>query len=273
MASVGNGNLVIQGNFRAAVIPLYGNGSQRAQGIYRGHSGSSKLDSCRLTGQVFPQLGKNLIFQGSQAIPGTQDLVFQLLQLGGDVTLAVGQGLLADVVHGHLIRKGLGNFDVITENPVIADLQGADAGLFFFRRFDGGQSSLAAVHNIPQAVSFGVGAGADNAAFPNGQGRIIHNGAFNFLRAVCQRIHDLLKLLQQRRINLTEQILDLRQSPNTPGKAQQIPTVDAAGDDPGLYTLQIGNILQGFDQLAAADGVVYQFLHSSLSVGDLQRIQ
>ena len=56
-----------------------------------GHSGSGKLDSCRLIGQVFPQLGKDLIFQGSQPIPGPQDLVFQLLQLG---PLGLDPGLL-----------------------------------------------------------------------------------------------------------------------------------------------------------------------------------
>ena len=71
--------------------------------------------------------------------------MLQILQLLSDVALAVDQRLLADIVVGYLIPEGVGYLDVIAEYLVIADLQGADAGLFLLLRLHLGQEALAAV--------------------------------------------------------------------------------------------------------------------------------
>ena len=56
-----------------------------------------------------------------------------ILQLLGDVPLAIAKGLLADVAVRHLGEVGLGDLDVIAEYFVKADLEAFDAGGFPLR--------------------------------------------------------------------------------------------------------------------------------------------
>ena len=143
---------------------------------------------------MLPKPGEDLIFQGGEPVFGGKHLVFQLLQLLGDVTLAVSKGLLADVACGHLVDEGFGNFNIIAEDPVEAHLQGADTGFLPLAGLDGGNGAAAAFHNVPEAIGFGVRALADDAALPDGQGRLVHDGIFDFIGAVRQRVDGLGQL-------------------------------------------------------------------------------
>ena len=132
MAAVFDGNFPPQGDFRTAIAPLHRHGGKAAQGVRGGHGGGGLLHPGGLLGKVLPKLGENLVFQRSEPVFGGKHLIFQLFQLLGDVALTVGEGLLADVIRGHLIDKGLGYLNIITEYPVEAHFQGADAGFFPF---------------------------------------------------------------------------------------------------------------------------------------------
>ena len=232
-----DGNFPSQGDFRTAVAPLNRHGGEAAQGVRSGHGGGGLLHPGGLLGKIFPQLGENLIFQGGEPVLGGEHLVFQLLQFLGDVAFAVGQGLLADVVFRHLVDKGLGYFNIISEHPVEAHLQGADAGFLPLRGLDGGDGAAAALHNVPQTVGFLAGALADDAALPDGQGRIVNQGVFNPVGAVRQGIDGLLQLPQQGRFAFLQLGLHLRQRPEAPGQTQKVPAVDGARDDAGLHPL------------------------------------
>ena len=273
MTAVGDGNFLPQRDLRTAVAPLNGHGSQTAQGIGGSHRSGGLLHPRCLLGKMLPELGKDLVFQCRQPILGGEYLIFQLLQLLGDVALAVGKGLLADVVFRHLIHKGLGYLNIIAEYPVEAHLQGADAGFFPFGGFNGGDGAGAAFHNISQPVGFFAGALADDAALPDGQGGIVHNGLLDHAGAVIQRINGLFQLLQQGGGGLAQLCLHKRQRPKTPGKPQKIPAVDGAGDHPGHHPFQIRHIPKGFFQLPPENHIVHQILHGFLPTGDFQRIQ
>ena len=173
----------------------------------------------------------------------------------------------------HLIHKGLGYLNVVAEHPVVIYFQGADTGFLFFSSLDGSHSAGAAVHNIPQPIHFFVGALADDTAVTDSGRGIVINGLFNQMGAVAQIIDNMLQLLQQGRLAFLQLLLYLRQRPQTTGKAQKIPTVYSAGNDPGSNTLQIGNILKKFSQLTTANRGIDQFLHGRLSANDLRGIQ
>ena len=132
MTAVFNGNFPPQCDFRAAVAPLHRHGGEAAQRVRGGYGGGGLLHPGGLLGKVLPKLGEDLVFQRGEPVLGGKYLIFQLFQLLGDVALAVGEGLLADVIRGHLIDKGLGYLNIITEYPVEAHFQGADAGFFPF---------------------------------------------------------------------------------------------------------------------------------------------
>ena len=121
MATCLNGDLPAEGDLGTAVAPLNSYGSERAEGVRRGNGGSGLLDPDSLGSQLLPKLGEELIFKGGQPVLCGKDLIFQLLQFLGDVALAVGKGLLADLVRRYLIHKGLGNFDIIAEDTVKSD--------------------------------------------------------------------------------------------------------------------------------------------------------
>ena len=273
MAAVFNGNFPPQGDFRAAVAPLHSHGGKAAQGVRSGYGGGGLLHPGGLLGKVFPKLGENLVFQSGEPVFGGKHLIFQLLQLLGDVALAVGKGLLADIICGYLVDKGLGHLNIITEYPVEAHFQGADAGFFPFRRLNGGDGAAAALHNVPQAVGFLAGAFADDAALPDGQGGIVHQGVFNAIGAVRQGVDGSLQLLEQGRVALLQLRLYVGQRTEATGKSQQIPAVDGAGDDAGLYPFQIGDVPQSLLQLAPDDDVVRQLLHRAVAAGDLHRVK
>ena len=237
MAAVFDGDLPSQSDLRTAIAPLHSNGGKAAQRVRGGHGGSGLLHPGGLLGKVFPKLGEDLVFQRGEPVFGGKHLIFQLLQLLGDVALAVGKGLLADIICGHLVDKGLGHLNIITEYPVEAHLQGADAGFFPFRRLNGGNGAAAALHNVPQTVGFLAGALADDAALPDGQGRIVHQRVFNAVGAVRQGVDGRLQLLKQWRIALLQLRLHVGQRTEAAGKSQQIPAVDGAGDDAGLHPL------------------------------------
>ena len=115
--------------------------------------------------------------------------------------------------------------------------------------------------------------GAGGAALPDGQGRIVHQRVFNAVGAVRQRVDGRFQLLEQGRIAFLQLRLYVGQRPEAPGKSQQIPAVDGAGDDAGLYPFQIGDVPQSLLQLAPDDDVVRQLLHRAVAAGDLHRVK
>ena len=142
-----------------------------------------------------------------------------------------------------LLHKGFGYLDIITEYPVVADLQRTDTGLFLFSSLDGKNGAFTAVHQIPQAIYFGVGALADDTAFTNSQRGLVSNSVLNGIGKVGKSINAVCQLLQQGSFQMAKLLPHCRQSPQTVGKTQKIPAVDCAGDDTGHDPLQVGNAL------------------------------
>ena len=137
-----NAGLVHRGT---AVVVFHRHGGKGAKRIQLGDKGRRQLDAGDGRRQPGAQGGEQLVLQRGVAVLGGEDIVLQILQLLSDVALAVDQRLLADIVVGHLIPEGVGYLDIIAEYLVIADLQGADAGLFLLLRLHLGQEALAAV--------------------------------------------------------------------------------------------------------------------------------
>ena len=106
----------------ATVVVVDRHGGEGAQGVGLRHSGCRSLDAGGLGGDILPQLGEQLVFQRHRPVGGGEDLMLQVLQLLGDVPLAVHQGLLADVGIRHLVLEGVGNLNIIAKNFIITDL-------------------------------------------------------------------------------------------------------------------------------------------------------
>ena len=119
---------------------------------------------------------EQFVFEFDAAFLGAEDFAFHLLQLRGDEPLAVGDGLLADVMRGHFVEVGPGDLDVVAEDGIEADLERADAGAFDFLLLQPGDPFLAFAGAAAEVVQIGVEALSDQTAFLHGEGRFIHDG-------------------------------------------------------------------------------------------------
>ncbi len=157
----------------AGVVVVHSGLGKAAQHVRACHGPGSGLDPGGVVGQGLADLGKALVFQGVDPVLGREDGVFQLLELFGDIALAVDQGLLADVRVRHQAHLALGHLDVVAEDAVVAHPQVFDAGFFLLSGFDAGQHILAAGHNVAQLVDLRIKARADDAALAQGEGGIV----------------------------------------------------------------------------------------------------
>ena len=88
---------------------------------------------------------------------GVEHFALVILQLGGGEALGVDQGLLAFVVGGREVQIGAGDFDVVAEDVVEADLQRGDAGALALAGFDLGDVLVAVLAEVAELVELGDG--------------------------------------------------------------------------------------------------------------------
>ena len=119
-----------------------------------------------------PQPLEQLLFERELAALGAEDLLFQRLQFVGDIALGIGQRLPAHVVVGNPMLLGLPHFEVVTEDPVVADLERRDAGRLAFLSFETGDVPLAVPRQRPEPIQLRVDASGDHAALGQGSGRL-----------------------------------------------------------------------------------------------------
>ena len=89
----------------------------------------------QLSGHGFQHFVIQAFFPGQSPALGTEGLILEFLEFWGDKALGVFQGLAANVVHRRLVGLGAADFYVVTVHPVVADLEGADAGAVPFTCF------------------------------------------------------------------------------------------------------------------------------------------
>ena len=164
MAALLDDELVAFIHNRLCIAVFHSHLRQRRQDVQTGHAGRGFLDTRQFGRNFMQQIVKELAFQDSQTLVCAQDLVLQYLQILGDVPLRVGQRLLADKICRHLVRKGTAHLDVITEHPVVADLQRADARFLLELCLQRGKVTFAAVDDVPQLVHLGVVARVNDAS-------------------------------------------------------------------------------------------------------------
>ena len=194
--------------------------------------------------------------------------MLHVLELLGNIALAVGQGLLADVGLRHLVIVGLRDFNVIPKDFVEADLQRLDAGLLFLRCLQLGDDALGVGEDLPQLVHVLVVPGPDDAPLPHGEGRLVEDASGD---EVCQvrQPRELLPQAGQEHGGLVRQIvLQLRQAAQPGSQRHEIPCPGGAVDDAGDEPFQVRNLPQNLRQLFPFHGMVHQPAHGVQPPGD-----
>ena len=141
---------------RAHIVPLAGDACERLEAVDAGDGRGTLLQRLELGADEAHQLVVDALFEHEHLLLGTQNLLLVFLELLGDVTLGVGQRLLADPRVGHLVLVGIADLDVITEDIVVAQLERRDAGRLALALLDAQQVVLAVEGDAAQVVELGV---------------------------------------------------------------------------------------------------------------------
>ena len=270
MAAGGDGNGIAEVDLGPAVVVVHRHGGKAAQHVQLGDGLRGLLDAGGFGRHGLPQLGEKLVFERDDAVLGREDGAFELLELLGDVALAGGERLLADIGIGDEAQLPLGDFDVIAEHAVIAHAEIPDAGLFLLPRLDLREHALAAGLDGAQVVKLLVCSVADETALAQQEGRIVDDGPVDLLLEIRERVELLIDALQIRRAHPGQALFDLRQRGRALRQRGQIPARGRAGHDAGHGALKIGDLAQRQQQLLAVDGLFDQLLNSGQTARDLR---
>ena len=116
------------GQQRRAVAAQVGELGEACEHIEVCEQVGGALEAGQLGDERVAELAQQTGLEVDAAAVGGEEFLFILLQLGRDVALRVGDRLLAEVVDGDRLAVGVGDLDVIAEDPVVADLERGDAG-------------------------------------------------------------------------------------------------------------------------------------------------
>ena len=255
-------------HIRPAVAVPHGHGGKGRQGVRLRHGGGRPLDALRGGGDLLPQLGEQLVFQRHHPVRGGEDGVLQILELLGDVPLAVHQGLLADVRIRHLVGKGLGYLDVVAEHLVVADLQRPDAGALLLLGLHLGDDALAALEDVTQAVYLLIIAVPDEAALPDGEGGLVADDGGDAAADVVQGVQLAPQLRQASGGEAVQLGGHLRQLFDGGAEGGHVPAAGGAVDNASDEPLHIPQARHGGDELLPGDGVVHQGRHGGIALAD-----
>ena len=148
---------------RTDVVALPSDTGERLQAVDTRHDGGIPLQSSQGMRNEPDQLGVNPLFDQQHLLLGTENFFFILFQLFGDIPLGVGQRLLADPRLGNLVLVRVADFDIITEDIVVAYFQ-RNSRRLALPLLNTVQEILAMQSDAAQIVQFGVHAVGDNAA-------------------------------------------------------------------------------------------------------------
>ena len=167
---VGDRRAVDDGPHPALVV---GDGGQRLGHIGGGAGSGATEQRGAVGGDPAHRLGQQLQLAGQGALAGAQHDALLLLEPRGDVALGADQRLLAQVVGWHRLPVGVGDLEVVAEDPVVTDLERADAGALPLLPLQPGDEVAGLGGGAVQPVQLGVGPVADEATLPRGRGRVV----------------------------------------------------------------------------------------------------
>ena len=211
-----------------------------------------------MRGGEFAHLGEQFFFQREDLVFGVEDLALVVLQLGRGEALGVDQSLLALVVGGGQVLVGLGDFDVVAEDVVEADLQRLDAGAGALAGLDLGDDLAAIAAKVAQFVEIGVAAGADGAAIGQVDGRLVGDGLQDAVAGFGDFVQTFVQIAQAGGSLGFESGFQRGDLFERAAQRQHVARVGGPHGDFGQQPLDIQDAAQLFAQFGAQYGLLEQ---------------
>ena len=253
------------------IILRGGNLSERTQYINLRHSRRRALNSGQFPGCPLAHLIEKIVFKLHGAFLGAEDPPFQLLELGGNESLAVGERLLADVLRRCLVFIGIADFNVIAKDTVIADLQLRDPGPLALLGLDLRDDPAPVRHIAFEQIQLLAVAGTDQPALAHRKRRIVIDSALNQIADVLKRIDLIPQSTEQGRLRTRQRPPKHRKAGQRRRQRAKFPCVRGTVHNPAHQTFQIVNAGKPFQHIVAQRGGANQLLHRVLTARNLSR--
>ena len=268
MAAFPDGELTGGVDFGHCVAVAHRDLGQRAEAVQRCNPRRGLLDTRHFGGHRVAHRDEVVIFQSLDPIPCGQKTVLQFLQFRGEVALIGDQGLLADIVFGHIFETGgFRNVNVVTEDTVVADLQLPDTGSLTLLLLQSSDALGTVIAQLAQFVQLLREALADHAALTDGEGGIITDGAVDFLPDISEQVHggNVPELCAG---HVLQQLLQTGQNSHTVGEHTQITAAGAAVHRAAHEPLHVADVFQSAHEFCAADTGFGELLHCIEATAD-----
>ena len=146
------------------VAAFAGDACEGLEAVDARHRGGVAQHRRQRTADIGHDPGVDALLQDEHLLLGAENLLLVLFQFARNVTLGVGEGLLAYPRLGDLVLVGVADLDIVAENVVVADLERRDAGGLALALLDAREVVLTVERDAAQVVQFGIDAVGDHAA-------------------------------------------------------------------------------------------------------------
>ena len=184
-------------DFGTDVPVLHRHGSKRTETIECGEDACVVLNGLRVLGNAESEALEEFCLECEDPFFRVENLLLELLQLGSDKSLGIGEGLFADVVLRRLFPVRVGDLDVIPEHVVETHLEGGNPRPLPLGLLEGGDPLLAAQRKRADLVKFRAVPGADDSPVGKGGGGIGLEGALEKRHDLGERMKPLPGLPEQ----------------------------------------------------------------------------
>ena len=268
VATILNDDLVALCDFGAHVFIPACHNCQRTVNIQFGKQRRRFLNAYALLGNKGADLLEKLIFQSYGAVLSAENGRLHILELGRDVTLTVGKRLLANIVLGHLIDKRLGNLNIVTEYPVVANAKRANACFFAFFLGDFFKPGVAVLHNFAQGVKLFAISLFNHFALSNGKGGRFYNSGTNARADIVKRIKLGINAGKSLALGTCQKSFDFGEYRCRIADRAQILGVCVSVNDAGNKTLQIKHVRELLAKLGTQHKAVAKLFNGTQAALD-----
>ena len=225
-------------------------------------------EGCEGRDELFEELG----FEAEDAFLRTHNLVFVLLEFLGDVTLGLGQRLLANPVLRHLIAVRITHLEVVAKHVVVADLQALDARRLYLSLLHLQQVALALIGYLAQLVEFCIHAIHDDTAVGHLHRAVGPHFAGDAVAYLSTEVELLAYLLQRIVLGILAHLLDGFNGLQSDAQLHDVARTDTPRTHLRYDALEVAHRLQLLQNSIAHVGHLEEALHDVLTLAYLHRV-
>ena len=256
----------------AGVSVVFGQRSKAEQEVESCYGAGRGLEYRQEGVEGGDQVGEGLPFHHIEPLLGVEDALLEFLELGCDVALSLGQGLLADPLLGDLVLVGVPYLEVVAEDVVEGDLEGGDAGGLHFALANVLELGFAIVAEVAELIEFRDHPRCDGGALSEHARRVFREFVAQPFQRCIGRVEAPGPTADDRVVGAVHDEAQGFHGGQGPPQAVQFGRRDAHRSRLGQHALQVADPPQFRDEVRPHLGLLQEGGHGFMPFHDALRI-